>query len=169
MDKDGLLHTSFKPSALSIQNVNIGVIEGVTLFLKMQMYSWVLFQWDGSPVLCHVSVEGLFGFTYVEVRAFPFLCALNGIHNITDLVSKYLGFPHWASELKKPFRWEAKRLQTRLEVQLLPTKLWNTYSHLLSISPLIIYEWSNWSFSSFVSDLVLSTSLIHAAKKFPFC
>ena len=32
-----------------------------------QMYSWVLSQWGGSPVLCHVSKEGPFGFPYIWV------------------------------------------------------------------------------------------------------
>ena len=36
-------------------------------------------------MLCHVSVEALFDFTYIKVRAL--LCALNGIQNITELVS----------------------------------------------------------------------------------
>ena len=35
-------------------------------------------------MLCHVSVEGLFVFSYIKVRAL--LCALNSIQNNTDLM-----------------------------------------------------------------------------------
>ena len=39
---------------------------------------------SGSPVLCNVSVEMLFDFLYIKVRAL--LCVLNGIHNMTELM-----------------------------------------------------------------------------------
>ena len=37
-------------------------------------------------MLCHASVEGLFGFTYMKFRAF--LCALNSIHNNTEIMPR---------------------------------------------------------------------------------
>ncbi|CAI5693976.1 unnamed protein product [Oreochromis niloticus] len=37
VDIDGLFHSSFKPSVLSVQNVNVGILERVTFILKMQM------------------------------------------------------------------------------------------------------------------------------------
>ena len=39
-------------------------------------------------MFCHVSVEELFGLPYIKVRAL--VCALNGIHNITELMPGYL-------------------------------------------------------------------------------
>ena len=45
-------------------------------------------------MLCHVSVEGLFGFPYIKVRLL--LCALNGIQNITELLP--VCFVLWADQ-----------------------------------------------------------------------
>ena len=50
MDIDGLLHSSFKPSVLFVKYVDIGVLEGVTFLLKMQMYGWVLIRWISRVV-----------------------------------------------------------------------------------------------------------------------
>ena len=40
MDIKRLLHSSFRPSVLSVQNVDIGVLEGTTFFLEMKI-AWL--------------------------------------------------------------------------------------------------------------------------------
>uniref|UniRef100_A0A3B4GUF5 Sushi domain-containing protein n=1 Tax=Pundamilia nyererei TaxID=303518 RepID=A0A3B4GUF5_9CICH len=78
VDIDGFFHSSFKPSVLSVQNVNI-----------------VLSCGGGSSVLCHALVKWLFGLSNVEVWAF--LAALYSIHHIVKSVF-WLAQPEYMRE-----------------------------------------------------------------------
>ena len=80
---DCLFHSSFKPSVFPVQNVDIESSKEWTFTLRCRC-TVASCPNEVAPLLCHVSVEGVFGFPYIKAQAL--LCALNGIHNITELM-----------------------------------------------------------------------------------